>query len=128
MDLIYSGKVTGALSQQLVETYSESLKDPIAAEQSKEFTKWNILYATNRLQKNNSEGYVGYGNEYGNTLFYGSGQINISRKNQSDLKTKLIQTIWQGAPGPEGKVKLSSVTPTAETLFYDNLNALLERS
>ena len=54
MDLIYTGKVTGALSQQLVETYADSLKDPIAAEQSDEYTSWKILYATNRLQKTNA--------------------------------------------------------------------------
>ncbi len=128
MDLIYTGKVTGELSQQLVETYSDSLKDPIAAEQSDEFTKWKILYATNRLQKTHPSGKIGYANEYGNTLAYGSGQIQISRKNRSDLKTKVIQTIWQGAPGPEGQVKLSSITPKEETLFFGDLNSLLERS
>ena len=128
MDLFYTGKVTGALSQQLVETYSESLKDPIAAEQSDEFTKWKILYATNRLQKNDSNGQIGYANEYGDTLAYGSGQIRISRKSHSNLKTKVIQTIWQGAPGPEGKVELSSLTPAEEAPFFDDLNSLLDRS
>lgn len=128
MDLIYTGKVTGALSQQLVETYSESLKDPIAVEKSGELTKWNILYATNRMQKNDPAGNIGYANEYGNTLAYGSGQINISRKNKSDLKTKVIQTLWQGAPGPEGQVKLSSLKPAVETRFFDDLNVLIERS
>ena len=128
MDLIYTGKVTGALSQQLVEAYSESLKDPIAAEQSDEFTKWNILYATNRLQQDGPSGNVGYANEYGNTVAYGSGQIHISRKNHTDLKTKVMQTIWQGAPGPEGKIKLSSLTPAEETPFFNDLNSLIERS
>jgi esterase/lipase superfamily enzyme len=128
MDLIYTGKVTGALSQQLVEAYSESLKDPIAAEQSDEFTKWKILYATNRLQQYDPSGNIGYANEYGNTVAYGSGQIHIARKNHTDLKTKVMQTIWQGAPGPEGKVELSSLTPAEETPFFDDLNNLIEHS
>ena len=128
MDLIYTGKVTGALSQQLVATYADSLKDPIAAEQSDEFTKWKILYATNRLQEKNAAGETGYANEFGDTLAYGTGQVRISRKNHSDLKSKVIQTIWQGAPDPEGQVEISSLTPAEETLFFDDLNSMLEHS
>ncbi len=128
VNLVYTGKVRGPLSQQLVEAYSESLKDPIAAEQSDEYTKWKILYATNRVQENDSSGKIGYSNEFGNTLAFGSGQVQISRKNRSDLKTKVIQTIWQGAPGPEGKVELTSLSPADETLFFDDLNSLLSRS
>jgi len=128
MDLIYTGKVTGALSQQLVATYADSLKDPIAAEQSDEFTKWKILYATNRLQEKNAAGETGYANEFGDTLAYGTGQVRISRKNHSDLKSKVIQTIWQGAPDPEGQVEIDSLTPVEDNLFFDDLNAMLEHS
>ncbi|MCA9013818.1 MAG: alpha/beta hydrolase [Planctomycetaceae bacterium] len=126
MDLIYTGKVTGALSQQLVETYADSLKDPIAAEQSDEYTSWKILYATNRLQKTNASGNIGYTNEFGTELAYGTGQVRISRKNSSDLKTKVIQTLWQGAP--EGQVEISALTPATEAPFFENLNTMLERS
>jgi len=128
MDLIYTGKVTAALSQQLVETYADSLKDPIAAEQTDESTNWKILYATNRLQEQNAMGETGYANEYGNTLAYGSGQVRISRKNHNDLKSKVIQTIWQGAPDPAGQVEISSLTPAEATPFFDDLNSLIERS
>ncbi|WP_198000856.1 alpha/beta hydrolase [Gimesia fumaroli] len=128
MDLIYTGKVTGELTQQLVESYADSLKDPIAAEQTDEFTKWKILYATNRLQETNARGEMGYTNEFGTALAYGTGQVRISSKNRSDLKTKVIQTLWQGAPAPEGQVEISTLTPTTETPFLESLNALLERS
>lgn len=128
MDLIYTGKVTGALSQQLVETYADSLKDPIAAEKTDEFTSWKILYTTNRLAETNSEGRTRYANEFGTELAYGSGQVRISSKNHSDLKTKVIQTLWQGAPAPEGQVEIASLTPTNEAPFFENLNALIERS
>lgn len=128
MDLIYTGKVTGALSQQLVESYADSLKDPIAAEQTDEYTKWKILYATNRLQETNARGEMGYTNEFGTALAYGTGQVRISSKNRSDLKTKVIQTLWQGAPEPGGQVEISTLTPTTETPFFESLNALLERS
>tara|TARA_R110002095_G_scaffold199534_1_gene179341 strand:+ start:6488 stop:7624 length:1137 start_codon:yes stop_codon:yes gene_type:complete len=128
MDLIYTGKVTGALSQQLVESYADSLKDPIAAEQSDEFTSWKILYATNRLQETNARGETGYANEFGTALAYGTGQVRISSRNHSDLKSKVIQTLWQGAPAPEGQVEISALTPTTETPFFENLNSMLERS
>lgn len=128
MDLIYTGKVTGALSQQLVETYADSLQDPIAAEQSDEFTSWKILYATNRLQETNATGETGYTNEFGTSLAYGTSQVRISRKNSSDLKSKVIQTLWQGAPGPEGQVQIDSLTPTTEAPFFENLNGMLERA
>ncbi|WP_198000215.1 alpha/beta hydrolase [Gimesia alba] len=128
MDLIYTGKVTGALSQQLVESYADSLKDPIAAEQTDEYTKWKVLYATNRLQETNARGEMGYANEFGTALAYGTGQVRISSKNRSDLKTKVIQTLWQGAPAPEGQVEISTLTPTTETPFFESLNTLLERS
>ncbi len=108
MDLIYTGKVTGALSQQLVESYADSLKDPIAAKQSEEGTDWKILYATNRLQQKNPSDEIGYANEFGPEVAYGSSQVHISRKNQSDLKSKVIQTLWQGSPDPEGQVEISS--------------------
>ncbi len=128
MDLIYTGKVTGALSQQLVETYAESLKDPVAAEQTEEFSKWKVLYATNRIPEKNKAGETGYANEYGDALAFGTGQVSISRKNQSDLKTKVIQTLWQGAPAPEGKVSIDSLTSKAEHSFFDELNSLITHS
>lgn len=128
MDLIYTGKVTGALTQQLVETYADALQDPVAAEQSDEYTKWNILYATNRLQQKNEAGETGYANEYGTTLAFGSARVKISRKNHSDLKTKVIQTLWQGIPDPEGKVKIASLASTEEAPFFNELNSLIELS
>ncbi len=128
MDLIYTGKVTGALSQQLVATYADSLKDPVAAEQTAEFTKWKILYATNRSLEKNATGEIGYANEFGDTLSYGTGQVRISRKNHSNLKSKVIQTIWQGAPDPEGQVEINSLTPAEDDLFFDDLNAMLKLS
>lgn len=128
MDLIYTGKVTGALSQQLVESYADSLKDPVAAKQSEEGTDWKILYATNRLQQKNPSDEIGYANEFGPEVAYGSSQVHISRKNQSDLKSKVIQTLWQGSPDPEGQVEISSLTPADEEPFFADLNLLLERA
>lgn len=128
MDLIYTGKVTGALSQQLVDAYAESLQDPVAAEQTEEFTNWKILYATNRSQENNASGMIGYANEFGNTVSYGATQIRIARKNHSDLKTKVMQTLWQGAPSPEGQVDIKSLSPVPETDFFENLNRMIARS
>ncbi|QDU53439.1 Alpha/beta hydrolase family protein [Gimesia panareensis] len=128
MDLVYSGKVTGALSQQLVDAYAESLQDPVAAQQTKEFTDWKVLYATNRSEERNPEGMIGYANEFGSSLQYGTGKIQISRKNHSDLKSKVIQTIWQGSPSPEGQVEINSLAAIPEVNFFEDLNQMIARS
>lgn len=128
MDLIYTGKVAGNLSQQLVEAYADSLKDPIAAEQNEKYTDWKILYATNRQQQKNEQGDISYANEYGSDLAFGTSHVRISRTNKSDLKSKVIQTIWQGSPSPEGQVEITKLTPTTEAPFLQNLNALIERA
>ncbi len=128
MDLIYTGKVTGALSQQLVETYAESMQDPVAAQQAEDFKEWKVLYATNRSEERSPEGMIGYANEFGSSLQYGTGQIRISRKDHSDLKSKVVQTIWQGAPSPDGQVEINSLASIPEVNFFENLNGMISRA
>lgn len=128
MDLVYTGKVTGALSQQLVDSYAESLKDPVAARQTDEYTNWKVLYATNRSQERNPEGKIGYANEFDRSLQYGSSEVQISRKNHSDLKSKVIQTIWQGSPAPDGQVEINSLSAVPEVNFFEELNTLIAKS
>lgn len=124
--------------------YRETLSEPVSLIDYKkdEYSKWNVLFATNRVPV--SQGHsssVEFGKDYSTQLTYGHCQVELTVPTKADLKAaepdgtlgkvfEILPQPWQQEVTFDETAyrNLQATTPVAKHVFYTELAEQLELS